>query len=433
MMSSSRSFVPRAKIALPAFFCAVASACSDSTTSPPQPPITTNGQTVAVAYCSALAPTWVAFQDGDGAWTRALPEVRGNITTFRQELSSNRGAVATARPIIEGVFTALEVMYGAPSELPEIGDTSRVDCAAKTKTLTGSVVGLNTSDVAEITAGFSSRASVFPTSGSAFSLEDVSVGPQDLFATRATRSADGASALRFILRRGLELPDGAALPTLDFNSAEAFDAATPNVTLASSEASALAFGALYTKNGQFALPFFIDQPKTATRPYFALPENKLEAGDVQLLHVSAANQTAVAVDVYYRAPTDRTIRFGAPLIAPTLSVIGTASSPRIRARFVPQADYDQVTSISYQQASSTSLVFISMTPRYAAITGSYDVDVPDLVSVPGFDPAWALIPGHEVVWTAIRVGGTLPRGRNVFPADGMTRTSSTLQSTFVLP
>jgi len=55
-------------------------ACSDRAMSPPPPPPPT---TVDVAYCSGLEPTWVAFQDGDGAWTQAQPIVSGPHTTFR--------------------------------------------------------------------------------------------------------------------------------------------------------------------------------------------------------------------------------------------------------------------------------------------------------------------------------------------------------------
>ena len=89
--------------------------------------------------------------------------------------------------------------------------------------------------------------------------------------------------------------------------------------------------------------------------------------------------------------------------------------------------------MTYDEASSASRVFVAMTPSYAALAGGYNLDVPDLRSVPGFDPTWTLIPGHQVAWTAIRIGGTLPRGRNVVAIDGMTRRSSTLQSAFALP
>ena len=434
-MREYRSSFWRETIALPALLCTWAVACSDHdayTTSPP--PDTNRGQTVAVAYCAPVAPMWVAFQDGDGAWTRALPEVSGNTTTFRHEFSSDRGAIATLSSTSAGGFTTLDVLYGAPAELTDAGDTLRADCVAEgTKILLGSVAGLNPSDLAQIKVGFAPVVAVSPASGSTFAPEDVPAGPQDLLAARPRNASDGTSSLRFILRRNLNLPNGATIPTLDFTSPEAFDAATPNVTLTSAAASALTVGLLHTKNGQFALPFFSDQPRRATRPYLALPEGQLEPGDVQVLHVSATNQSMLTVDAYYRAPIDRTIQFGAPMIAPTLTVIGTRAAPRIRARFVQQPDYDRLTSVTYQEASSPSTVRVSMTPVYAALVGGYQIDIPDLLAASGFQPAWGLIPGHGVVWTAIRIGGTLPRGRNAMPADGMTRLTSSFQSTLTVP
>ena len=72
---------------------AAVSACSDGTlpSVPPPPPPPTS---VAVAYC--IQPAWVAFQDGDGAWTRAQPVLSGSNTTFRYEFSAGRGAIGRA-------------------------------------------------------------------------------------------------------------------------------------------------------------------------------------------------------------------------------------------------------------------------------------------------------------------------------------------------
>src|SRR5947207_15065923 len=74
------------------FLVAAVSACSDGTLPsappPPPPPIS-----VAVAYC--IQPAWVAFQDGDGAWMQAQPTPSGTNTTFRQDFSADRGAIAT--------------------------------------------------------------------------------------------------------------------------------------------------------------------------------------------------------------------------------------------------------------------------------------------------------------------------------------------------
>ena len=428
-MRVSRSSIPSAHVALTFILCATAAACHD--VDAPHP---ISDQAIAVTYCAAAAPVWVAFQDGDGAWTRALPEASGGNVAFRHEFSSNRGAVATVVPIIDGEFTLLQVLYGAPAELSTFGDTSRAGCVGTSvKTLRGSVVGLDTDDRAQISLGDQARAFVVPQQGTDFSLEGVQAGPQDLFATRTIRSAGVESRLQLILRRNIDLPDGATIPALDFGSAEAFDAAKANVMVPSAVLPAVTTSALRTSNGEFSLPFIVDQATNAqTRPYLALPESKLQAGEVQQLHVSTETEDVRTVDVFFRAPIDRTIQFGAPIIAPTLSAISTGPALRLRAHFVPQADYDQLTAMVYEQASLPTFLVVSMTPRYSELAGGYDIDVPDLMPVPGFDPSWTLRSSDVVVWTATRVGGTLPQGRGVTPTDGAVRRTTVRQDVFTV-
>ena len=80
--------------------------------------------------------------------------------------------------------------------------------------------------------------------------------------------------------------------------------------------------------------------------------------------------------------------------------------------------------MTYQQGT-TRIVSLTMTAGYAALTVSgYDLIVPDLSGVPGFDPAWALHPGVLLLWTAGRSGGTLGLGVNAIPADGTTQRSA---------
>src|SRR5881628_3841541 len=148
------------------FLVAAVSACSDGTLPsappPPPPPIT-----VAVAYCSGLEPTWVAFQDGDGAWTQAQPIVSGPHTTFRYAFSAKRGGIATTTLFRSGI-TSLSVQYGTPAELTMVGDTNPRDCGpVVSKTLLGAVAGLATNESAFLMAG-SSRAVVRQTVGDSF-------------------------------------------------------------------------------------------------------------------------------------------------------------------------------------------------------------------------------------------------------------------------
>lgn len=421
----------RALVVLPVALCAVLGACHDDTTAPGRP----DPQAITVAFCAEEAPLWVAFQDGDGAWTRVLPEVSGGTTRrFSHEFSSDRGAIASVTPVLDGEFTLLRVLYGTPAELSTEGITSSPECAgASAKTLHGSVSGLDATDFAQVNVGPFIRSNVVPRFGTDFSLEGVPTGPQDLLAARLRTEADGSASLKFILRRAVDLPNDATIPALDFGSGEAFAAAVPNVTIENG-LPAFTLTELRTSNGQFALPFDGNQSTAAaTRPYFAVPVSKLQPGDVQLLHVSSdgADRT---VDIFYHTPIARTVRFGAAPIAPTVSVIGTGPALRLRAHFVPQDEYDRMTSIVYEQPSTPVFASLSITPSYALRAGSSDIDVPDLLSVPGFDPAWELSRADgTIVWTAIRVGGTLPIGRDPVPFDGAVRRTNVMQQTMTVP
>ena len=104
--------------------------------------------TVDVPFCNVAAPDWVAFQDGDGAWTRALPAVEGQKIRFRHTFASDHGAIAAARDFPGSNLTTLAVLYGTPEELVIAADTTPIHCGpAATKTLLGTVAGIDTNDV----------------------------------------------------------------------------------------------------------------------------------------------------------------------------------------------------------------------------------------------------------------------------------------------
>jgi hypothetical protein len=139
--------------------------------------------------------------------------------------------------------------------------------------------------------------------------------------------------------------------------------------------------------------------------------------------------------VYFRQSGDRTVRVGDRIERPTIGTIGstTDGTLRLRARFVPQSDYDKVTSVVYEQSARNTFVVVSMTSAYAVLSGGYTLDVPDLAGATGFDASRALQTGVRVDWTASRVGGTLPIGRGAVPVNGATRRTSGTQDTIASP
>jgi len=403
---------------------AAVSGCSDDTlrSAPPPPPPPT---TVAVAYCAGLEPDWVAFQDGDGAWTRAQPTVSGPNTTFRYEFSAERGAIATLSRA-GGNMTVLSVLYGTPAELVTAGDTNPRDCGpAPAKTLLGTVAQLDANETAFVSASFNSRVRV--SVDRTFELKGLASGPRDLLGTRTTQTNGADVITRFILRRDVDVADSTSLPVLDFASAEAFAPAVASVSLNGLGAEGATSGTrLLTSHDEITVTLLTNPTTDATRPYVALPETQLRAGDLQILSAStfaATTGSARSATLYFRAPSDRSLTLGALLIQPTFTTVATAPAVRLRAHFVPQSDYDRSAIVSYQQGTTT-FVTIAMTAAYAALTGTgYDLVTPDLSGAAGFDPAWTLQPGGTVLWSAARIGGTMGLGRDAVPTDGATQRS----------
>ena len=111
---------------------------------------------------------------------------------------------------------------------------------------------------------------------------------------------------------------------------------------------------------------------------------------------------------------------GADVVPPTFTTIATAPSLRLRAYFVNQSEYNRETSVSFQE-DSTRVVAVSMTGNYALQIGVYDLVIPELTTVGGFQPAWALTPTTSLRWSAARIGGTLGLGIEPVPFDGATQ------------
>ena len=381
-------------------------------------------QSIEVRYCSGLEPTWVAFQDGNCAWRHVEPTVAGDTITFRSDFSTNRGAVATVFHFVG--FTAVVVQYGTPAELAAIADVEPDDCGLQgTKTLLGAIAGVDTNEVATISTGAGVRTRAFPDQGG-FVLNAVPGGPQDLLATRIT-PANGSDAItRVILRRNVDAPDGATLPVFDFTAPEAFAPAVANVSVngLGPEGASQSTG-LLTSNDQLPVTGVTNQGTDVTHQYVALPEAQLLPGDLQVLFVtanaagSAAGRTAT---LYFRAPTNLTLTLGASLIPPTFLTVATEPALRLRVHFVPQSDYDRSAGITLQQGAGNTIVGVNMTAAYADLAGGgYDILIPDLSHAAGFDPAWALHTGGDLLWSAGRIGGTLGLGPNAVPSDGATR------------
>jgi hypothetical protein len=419
-------------------FAAVVAGCSKDVTSPivnnPGPT-----RTVNVAFCTGVEPRWVAFQDGDGGWLQAQPVVSGQQTIFSHTFAFDHAAIATAREFGSGL-TTLDIQYGTPEELTIVADTNPAHCGpAVSKTLLGTVAGLDTNEVASISASSFSRAFVVPDAQHSFVLSGLAEGPQDILAARNTRVNNAEVLTKLILRRTPQLADSATLPVLDFNSAEAFAPAVASVTVfGQGPEGVITHTTLLTANSQSVISFRATNATAATHGYDAVPESKLAAGDLQVLTAAVAPSASMSeatrtASLYFRTPGNQMLAMGAPLIPPTVTTIATTPTLRLRAVFVAQPDYDRSTLVTYQQSDHT-LVTVGMTATYAGLTGrGYELSIPDLSTVSGFQSVWALHANTDLIWNASRTGGTLGLGLNAVPTNGATERNAVSLFTLMTP
>jgi len=381
---------------------------------------------ISVDFCAPNAPAWVAFRDGDGAWTRSAAEVTGGVHSFRHTFKSDRAEMATLTHL-SGSATFLSVMFAAPEELPASGDTLTADCVgALPLTVFGSVSGLPAGGAATVSSGFSLFSSV-PAGQSTFKLRGLADRPQDLLAARIDPVNGIPEITRLIVRRDLTLADSSTLPVLDFGAAEAFDAVKSQLSITGLGTWTGAIATyLHSPRSEMILAL-TSQTSAATRTLFGLPADRLAGGELQLLRLSAATgagETRSAA-LYFRAPADRTLQLGAPLSDLAITSLATTPALRLRATFAQQSEYDGQTSIVFQQGLVPVQVNLSMSAKYASrVVGGHVLELPDLSGVEGFDPAWTLSPGSQVLWSATRIGGTLGFGRNAKPVDGATQISA---------
>lgn len=387
----------------------------------------TPGTSVDLAFCAGLEPAWLAFQDGDGPFTQELPTFSNGNRVFRHTFTSNRAAVATTTLLGAGQ-SLVSVQYGTPAELAIVGVTAPKFCGPNvSKKLLGTIAGIDESEIVQVTAGFFSRSAALSPARTEFEIDGLVDGPQDLLATRTAVVGGVPTITGMILRRDIDLPDGASVSPIDFTSAEVFAPAVANVTITGlgGEAARVAT-LLQTSNSEISI-----QARTApdvTRPFFAIPESQLRPSDLIRLSASTSAATtgsARTAVLYFGSPGLQILNLGAPLVPPTLSTVSTAPSLRLRARFGDQPEYDRLASVTYQQGENR-LFSVSMTAAYAALNpNGFDLIIPELTGVTGFDAAWALQrDGSSFFWSAGRVGGTLGVGANVVPVNGARQVSA---------
>ena len=342
-------------------------------------------------------PVFFAFRDGtSGAWTRVLP---GAGQTYSFTINDTRGAVTFVIPDGGADFDVTTYLLTRT----ELTAFAQAECTTNpaTKTLNGTVAGLAVGQQATIGIG-SGTATV--SANGAFSVTGVDEGTVDLIATRIaldpltfTQAPD-----RLILRRNLNLPNNSAIPALDFGGSESFAPATATLTIANAGADLLAIStSFFTANGQ-AGSFGAAAPgATAVRTMYGVPAARTQAGDLHVQQATAIGGTNSfrTVTQYNRELTTRTLTLGPSLNAPTITNLATTPYRRLRASGTWQTEYNQGVGVSFFQTSGGGRSW-NITSSNAYFTGAtFELEVPDLSGVAGFNATWGLPTSGGVDWS----------------------------------
>lgn len=361
----------------------------------------------AWAFCDATGtPSWFAYQDGNGPWTRVQPDAQD---VFRFQIDSDRGGVAWV--LVEDGTPQTHVFYYTRDEIILVGD-GQCEGGGVLKTVNGSVAGLGALESAFVSLGGAS-ASVNMGGSPDFVLENVEDGPQDLVAARAEFSATSLSAApnRIIIRRELNPPDNSTLALLDF-ATEGFSPASAAATvsgLATGEMTTLS--GLYTTAGGGLGTYFSSVFGGGSTTYYGIPSDQMETGDLHYLQVAAVDTSTAGVDsspdtrqvgVSFQEVQDRTVSLGPPLSNPAVSTVATTPYARIRAQWNLQTEYDRFVFASFNQSNGTQDnrgAIVGATGGFLAGGSTIALEVPDLSAAAGWDDAWGLQTGISTFWT----------------------------------
>jgi hypothetical protein len=380
----------------------------------------TGNVTLDYSACAAGAkPIWLAFQSGTGAWSQVV----GTADVYRFTLSSAKGSIAW---VTQSAPTQVQLAVQSMTQ-SEMTAAPLVFCAvAASKIVNGTVLGIGSGQIANISLGGSSRAvgSGVPT----FSLTAVQAGSQDLVAYRFAAGTQ-SSGDRVIIRRDQNVASGGSLAALDFAGAEAI---APSFVVASISGApgeqVTHFMQYLTGTGCVAAPLYSIPVPGSTATMYGIPAAQQRPNDYHMLTVTAttANTTRVVQETFHTL-AGRLLALGG--ILPNVSLTAPVGAyKRVQATLTLPAEYQGTASLTYTQSSGATVRAAVMSATFGWRGGDAAVlGVPDFAGVAGWNDQWAPLNGVTGNWTVQATGSNFT---GTLCAEGTRFISTTAQGTF---
>ena len=363
-----------------------------------------SGGSVLYKFCGET-PTFFAYRNGSsGGWTALTV---GANNTFSFTLSQGTGQIAYATPGASGAVDVQVQQFAAT----EFTAYSSFACAGNTgtNTVAGTVAGLNSAgSFMRIAFGGTSARAI---QNGAFTIDRVQAGPSDLIASRLVPdiTTNNAGVVdKIILRRSVSPAAGGSVgPVIDFAASEAVAPAPATYAISNSDNTEFIWGNVIfsTANGaSITWQTFNLAGGTTSTPLYGVPSTLTRAGDFHAVSVTAfkpaiSDTASRTAGIYTKNVAPAALILGAPATSPTVNTSATAPYARVRSQGPWQAEYpDAVTTVFVQSSGSKTWTITASRAYFGGSSTTYDLDVPDLSAVSGFNNAWGLVAGASTAY-----------------------------------
>ena len=353
------------------------------------PPATT---AVSIPFCASGIPVWFAYQNDGYLWQRVTPT--GNAFNFA---ATDKLAVAFVYQ--DAGDSEARFYLATRSELAGITDR---DCEGS-KNHPGTTSNVSTAQTAILAMG----PAFDVVSNNTFLMEGVPDRTLDLVGARGTLASGLFTPDRMVIRRGVNIASGTSIPVIDFQGPESVVPASNNLSVAGMELGE----SVYIENVFQATTattglLFSTQGTSNTHSMYAAPAASLVAGDLNELYIDAFNASGTVAHTlvtYFSTPGDRTETLGPLLTNPTVTVAASMPYLRERGQLASQTAYPTAARFVYLQGTSQSDKFIVVVVTAAYLGGvpaTWDVIVPDVSGVTGFNNSWMHVSGQTTAFSA---------------------------------
>lgn len=215
------------------------------------------------------------------------------------------------------------------------------------------------------------------------------------------------------MRRDLDPADGATLPVLDFDGAEAVTPVQRNVTINNLGADIATVLTGYVTDNGAGGDFYHDflASNVTMRTWFGVPTGVQESDDLHVLTVATsptgADFATRSAARYFRDAVDQTLTLGPALGNVTLSNVPGAPYSRTRVQYSIQAEYDDQFLIVLGTSNGSARGFlINVSAGWLAGATDLDVTTPDFSGTSGWNNAWGIPIGMQASWFLRAAGWT---------------------------